>query len=215
MMQSAAMPMADVAVIVLAGGRSTRMGRDKASLVLDGRTLLQRVVDAAGVVATEVVVVGAPGRDLPAVVSPRMLRMVADSVEGQGPLAGILAGLEWTEREVALVVGCDQPFVLPALLAHLAELARTHAAAVPVVDGRPQPLASAVRREALTGLRRAFEDGARAARVIADLDGGVLVPPEVWQQFDPDGHSFAGVNTPEELDAARQFLREHPAAGRT
>ncbi len=196
-----------VTAIVLAGGRSTRMGRDKASLVLGGRTLLQRVVDAVGVIASEVVVVGAPGRDLPAVVSPRALLLVADSVEGQGPLAGIIAGLDATERAVAVVVGCDQPFVQPALLAHLAELATMHVAAVPVVDGRAQPLCSAVRREALPALRTAFEGGQRAARVIADLDGAVLVPPDAWQAFDPDGRSFAGVNTPQELDAASRYLR--------
>lgn len=196
-----------VAAIVLAGGRSTRMGRDKAALVLGGRTLLQRVVDAVGVVADEVVVVGAPGRGLPVVVSPRVLRLVADPIEGQGPLAGIIAGLEVTERAVAVVVGCDQPFVQPALLAHLAELAISHAAAVPVVDGRPQPLCSAVRREALPALRRAFEGGQRAARVIGDLDGAVLVPPDAWRAFDPDGRSSAGVNTPEELAAASSHLR--------
>lgn len=206
MTPSDAMPSADLAAIVLAGGRSTRMGQDKASLVLDGRTLLQWVVDAVSAVASEVVVVGAPGRGLPAVVSPRMLRTVADSVEGQGPLAGIIAGLEATERAVAVVVGCDQPFMRPALLAHLAELARTNAAAVPVVDGRPQPLGSAIRRETLPALRTAFDGGQRAARIIAELDGAVLVPPEVWRVFDPDGRSFAGVNTPEELKAARRLL---------
>lgn len=200
------------AAIVLAGGQSRRMGRDKASVVLAGRTLLQRVVDAVATVVDEVIVVGAPGRDLPVVECARPLRLVSDPVEAQGPLAGLIAGLEASAAERFVVVACDQPLLDPALLRLLLGRLEGASVAVPVIEGRPQPLGSAVRHEVLPALQAAFAEGERAARVIARLDGAVLVSEEEWRTVDPTGRSFVGVNTPEELARAESRLREGPSA---
>lgn len=202
---------ADVTAIVLAGGRSRRMGREKAALVLAGHTLLQRAVDAASGAACAVVVVGAPGRALPAVTTPLRLTLVTDEEEGVGPLAGIVAGLEAVQTPVTLVVACDMPFVEPALLRLLTAVVRDGASvAMPIVDGQPQPLCSAVRTDVLSALREALADGARAASVLADLSGARLLSPADWGAADPRGSSFVGVNTPEEWERA-----EAVEAGRT
>lgn len=185
--------------IILAGGGSTRMGRDKASLVLGGRTLLQRVIDAAAEVADATVVVLAPGRPLPPLEPRGALRLTTDEVGGQGPLAGILAGLAAAEGEVALLLACDQPFVRPTLLRLLAEQAAEAPVAIPLLDGQPQHLCSAVRLDTAPALREAYARGSRAAAAISDLPGTRLLAPEVWRAADPDGVSFAGANTPEEL----------------
>jgi molybdopterin-guanine dinucleotide biosynthesis protein A len=219
--------MAEIAAIVLAGGRSTRMGQDKASLVLGDRTLLHRAVDAVGAVADDVVVVlrpGAPvpvldmraftatarpepveGRDRRASARPA-LTFVDDEAADEGPLVGITSGLAHVRAPVALVVACDQPFVRPELLRLLAEYAREHTAVVPVVDGLPQPMCSAVRTEVLPQLRALIADGSRAASELADLPGALLLSRDAWAQVDPDGRSFIGVNTPEELAQARALL---------
>lgn len=200
----------DVTAIVLAGGRSSRMGSDKAALVLGGRTLLQRAVDAACGAASAVVVVGAPGRALPKVTSTVPMHLVTDAGEGAGPLGGIVAGLAAVGTSVALVVACDIPFIEPSLLRLLAARVREGAsAAVPVVDGQAQPLCSAVRTDAFEALRAAFQGGTRAASLLADLPGALLVDADEWGVADPAGASFIGVNTPEEwaraeaLEAAR------------
>jgi molybdopterin-guanine dinucleotide biosynthesis protein A len=182
------------------------MGRDKAAVVLGGRALLQRAVDAVSEVADQVILVGAPRRALPAVTSAKPLVTVRDRTEGEGPLAGIVAGLEAAEAPAVLVVGCDQPFTQPPLLALLAERARSHAAVLPLLDGRPQPLCSAVRLEALPSLRAMFEAGERAARVLAELPGALLLPEDEWRGVDPEGRSFIGVNTPEQLAHAEALL---------
>lgn len=200
--------MENVAAVVLAGGRSRRMGRDKAAVVLGGRTLLQRTVDAAAAVAGTVVVVGAPGRRLPPIETARPLTAVTDAVEGQGPLAGIIEGLEAVEAPVALVLGCDQPFVRPALLELLVETVRDHVATLPLLGDQAQPLCSAVQREALPLLRQRYEAGARAAMVLAELPGAVLLPDASWRNADPDARSFIGVNTPEQLRRAEALLCE-------
>lgn len=198
--------------IVLAGGRSRRMGQDKAALVLEGRTLLQHAVEAlvaAG--AAEVVLVGAPGRALPSAAAPVPLSRTYDPIEGEGPLQGILAGLEAASAMVCVVVGCDMPYLEPALLALLAEHgARGARLVVPMHEGRPESLCTAWRRDAIDVIRAHLKAGDRAVMsVAADLQA-LQLPPDAYAGADPDGRSFLNVNTPSELDQ----LRGGPAAAR-
>lgn len=193
-----------VAGIVLTGGRSRRMGRDKCAIVLDGRTLLQRVVDALDGAVDELLVVGSPGRPPLEVHSTRPLRALADPEPHGGPLVGIATGLAATTAPVAVIVACDLPYLAPPLLRLLA--ARAGAGArlvVPLRGGEPQLLCAAWRREALDTVRDHLEAGDRAvAGVLDDLDAELL-PPEAYAAADPDGRSFVNLNTPEQLAAER------------
>src|SRR3954463_1659609 len=130
--------------IVLAGGRSSRMGTPKAWLDWHGSTLLRRT---CGVVTRGVggpgVGVRAPGQDLPEV--PAGIRVVEDAREGQGPLQGLLAGLEAVDEEVAFVASTDMPFLHPRFVAAVCAAARDVDAAVPQLGGFRQPLAAAYR----------------------------------------------------------------------
>ena len=131
--------------IVLAGGRSSRMGTPKAWLDWHGTTLLRR---ACGIVARgtagPVVVVRAPGQELPPL--PAGVRVVEDAREGRGPLQGILAGLEVTDADVAFVASVDLPFLHPAFVAAVCAAADAGTdVAVPFLGGYRQPLAAAYR----------------------------------------------------------------------
>ncbi len=185
------------------------MGVDKASLVLDGRTLLQRTVDAVCEVAGEVVLAAAPGQRLPPVECRRPLRTVEDAFEGQGPLVAIAAGLRSLTAPVALVVACDMPFLQPALLRLLAQRAATgRHLVVPIAAGQPQPLCSAFRREALKVVQAHIEAGDRKIMSVADDLDVDRVAPHEWAAADPGGRSFENVNTPEEFEAAVKRERE-------
>lgn len=188
------------------------MGVDKASLVLNGRTLLQRTVDAVSEVAGEIVVVVAPGQRLPPVECRRPLRTVEDPVEGHGPLVGIAVGLGSVTAPVALVVACDMPFLQPALLRLLAQRAAAgRRLVVPIEGGQPQPLCSAFRREALKVVQAHIDAGDRKVMSVAgDLDVDRVSPHE-WAAADPGGRSFENVNTVEEFEAAvkREQERTH------
>src|SRR5471030_2474229 len=138
------------AAVVLAGGRSSRMGSDKAALPWHGSTLLRHVCGlvARGVDGT-VLVVRAPGQELPAL--PRGVEVLDDPTEGLGPLQGIAVGLAALEdrADVAFVCATDVPFLHPAFVRRLV---RACAAADPPVDvalpiahGHAQPLAAAYR----------------------------------------------------------------------
>ena len=130
--------------IVLAGGRSSRMGTPKAWLDWHGSTLLRRT---CGLVARgaggPVVVVRAPGQELPEL--PEGVRVVEDAREGKGPLQGLLAGLEAAYGDVAFVASTDMPFLHPRFVAAVCAAADGADAAVPDVGGFRQPLAAAYR----------------------------------------------------------------------
>lgn len=196
-----------IAGIVLAGGRSSRMGRDKATMELGGRMLIERAVATLSSFAAQVIVVRAPGQSFPLVSTRSSLVVVEDPIEGQGPLVGMAVGLQAAEAPVAVVIGVDHPFVQPTLLRLLADrvtpLARW---VVPVVDGQPRPLCSAFATEAADVLQAHVDRGDRAPMAVAAELGLLRVPEAEWRVADRDGLSFIDLDTPEEFEAARLRL---------
>lgn len=200
--------------IVLAGGRSSRMGASKAALEWHGSTLLRRVT---GIVARAVdglvVVVRAPGQPLPAL--DPAVEVCQDPQEGLGPLQGLAAGLAALAGRAEVAFGCstDLPFLHPAFVR------RVLAAAVPDVDvvlpharGYPQPLAAAYR----TGLAPLVEKLVAARRLrpaflfeecaVRRLDDAALLADPVLAALDPELDSVLNVNEPADYAAARSRL---------
>ena len=206
----------DVSAIILVGGRSSRMGSDKASIVFEGETLLQRTVSAAAEVASEIVLVRAPGQTLTAVTAACPVTTVEDAVAGEGPLFGMATGLGAATGARCLVLGVDMPFLQPALLRLLVERLRTAGIesgarwVVPIAERRPQPLCSAIARDALAVLRAHLDAGDRAPMAAAADLSLVRVDESVWRATDPGGLSFVDVDTPEALEAARQLSDKPP-----
>lgn len=202
-MASASLPDSSFAVIVLCGGSSERMGRPKALLPFGDEALLVRVLRLASGVCGERIVVAAEGQDLPEL--PAGVRVVRDAVSGEGPLAGLAAGLAACSSAAAFCTPCDTPFLRPEFAAHLLA-ARGDAEGVrPVLDGRVQPLPAVY---ATILAERAGElIGAGRRRVLFLGEGrSVLDLPEIdWRRADPRATSFRNCNTPEEYAAA---LRE-------
>src|SRR5262249_61922136 len=121
----------NVGGIVLCGGRSSRMGRPKAWLPFDGEPMLVRVVRRLGEAVSPLVVVAAPGQDVPPL--PADVTVVRDEVAGRGPLQGLQAGLEALRggAEAADLSSCDVPFLRPAFVRPLIEFLGDHAIRVP------------------------------------------------------------------------------------
>jgi molybdopterin-guanine dinucleotide biosynthesis protein A len=188
-----------VAVIVLAGGRSSRFGRDKLAEPLDGRPLLDHAIDAARRVTTEVLVVVAPGA-APAV--PAGVRVVHDAQAYEGPLAGVAAGLAATHADIVVVVAGDMPAIVAGVLERLVAAvtaARADAAVLEVGDDRP-PIPMAVRRSAAVTLATSLlADGQRRLRALPDGLHAATVPEREWRADDPGGASLLDVNTPSDL----------------
>lgn len=202
-----------VAGVVLAGGRSVRMGTAKAALEWHGSTLLRRAVGLVGRgVDGPVVVVRAPGQGLPAL--PRDVAVVDDPVAGRGPLQGIATGLRTVagSAPVAVVCAVDLPLLHPAFLRRVARELRADAAldvALPVAHGHAQPLAAAYRtalapRVAALVAAGRLRPGMLFERArVAALDEATLLADPVLAAADPQLDSLHNINTPEEYRAAR------------
>ena len=135
--------------IVLAGGKSTRMGISKALLPFGGETMLQRVVRILGTVVSPIVVVAAPLQELPSL--PDDVILTHDEREARGPLEGIRAGLKALPDDVdaAYITSCDVPLLVPGFVNEMLGLARGHDIAVMEIDGFPHPLSAVYRRAVL------------------------------------------------------------------
>jgi len=196
--------------IVLAGGASRRMGRDKAFLELDGRPLIQVVIERMAQVCAEVLVVSGDVRPYARLGVP----LVEDRFRGVGVLGGLHAGLEAATYELALAVGCDMPFLSPGLLRAFADWAEGFDVAVlRQGDGEQvEPLHAAYRRTCLPAMEVAVQAGRR--RIVSFFPHVRVryVMPEEVAALDPEMYSFRNVNTPEEWQTARAewALRENP-----
>jgi molybdenum cofactor guanylyltransferase len=136
---------------VLAGGASSRMGTDKARLVLGGETFIERIAGALQAVASPVMIVGSrrEGENDRVRLNGNLLPVIPDVFEKWGALGGLHAALSAARTEWAVVVACDLPLVTSDLFLHLAGLRADYDAVAPVQeDGRPQPLCAFYRVEA-------------------------------------------------------------------
>jgi molybdopterin-guanine dinucleotide biosynthesis protein A len=203
---------ANAAGVVLAGGRSTRMGAPKAALEWHGSTLLYRTAALLSrTVDGPVVVVATPGQRLPQV--PIGVRVVEDPVEGLGPMRGIATGLAAVEglAPAAFVCSTDMPFLHPAFVNRvLREFAAADTDVVlPMARGFQQPLA-AVYRTALAGLiANLASDGELRPGMLFEhcrlqrIDDQELLADAALARFDADLDSVMNLNSPDEYEAAR------------
>lgn len=182
---------------ILSGGHSSRMGRDKATVVVGGNTMLQRVGDALGSVTDRVVVLG-PDRD-GWVCWP-------DSVHAEGPLAGIATALSRGEADRVLVVAVDHAFVRPDFLAHLLAI-DSDLPVVPVDETGvrqvtcavyPQTIAAAAVDEATVG---------GSIQTLLDRVSFRAVIPDEWRGWGEDGRSWFSIDS--ETDLAEAEIRLH------
>jgi molybdopterin-guanine dinucleotide biosynthesis protein A len=179
------------------------MGRDKLLLEVGGATLVERVAGALSPRCEEVILAGRE-------TAPPGVRAVADSRVGEGPLAGMEAGLAAARHPLVFVAAGDMPFLSPELVDHLLRVLQVRGplATVPE-DGRGRhPLCAAYSRDrVLPPLRSALDGGARAAReFLRGLDGVFYVPvAELRSLGDPD-LLLMNVNSPEDLARARGLV---------
>ena len=176
------------------------MGRDKLLLEVGGVALLQRVYDVLAAGCAEVVLVGGGPARLEGV------RQVRDErTGGQGPLAGIEAGLSAAENRLVFVAAADLPFLPAELVSHVLQRLeeRDAAAVVPRYGGTEHPLCAAYDRRILPRVRSALDGGERSVReFLRALDEVEYVERDLRRFGDP-GHFLMNVNSPEDLARAR------------
>jgi molybdopterin-guanine dinucleotide biosynthesis protein A len=186
-----------VSVVILAGGRSSRFGRDKLAEPIDGRTLLTHVIDAVRPVASEIIVVGAPGSNVDVAAD---VRVIHDPVAFEGPLAGARAGFELASESIVLVVGGDMPDLVPAVLESMVAALRGFDVVVLEHDGHPRPLPIATWREAaLEAADRLLRLGERSLRALVGSLPAHVIPESTWRPLDPDARTLLDIDTEADL----------------
>jgi len=200
-------PQPGFGAIIVAGGRSTRLGRDKASELLLGRALLQHVLDRIEGLVSEIVVVRAPGQILPALKTTAPLSVADDDYPGKGPLGGIYTGLLNSSAYHNLVVACDMPLLSRPLLQELLRRASGCDVVMPVLE-YPEPLHAVYARACIEPIRARIEADQLK---ITNFLGAVRVcyiREDECRAFDPDLRSFLSANTEQDLELARALLQQ-------
>ncbi len=192
-------PVGDIAAFILAGGKSTRMGTDKAFLEMGGRTLLSRALELAGTVAPDVAIVGDGSKFFP------LGRVVEDVYPQQGPLGGIHAALASSKSALNLMLAVDMPYVERNFLQYLlSEASRTSAVVtVPRIDPGWQPLCAVYRRE----FAEVAEDALRRHKnkidaLFSQVETRVVSQDEM-ARLNFSEAMFRNLNTPEDFEAAQ------------
>ncbi len=194
--------------IVLCGGRSSRMGRPKAWLPVGSEPMLVRVARAVAAAVEPVVVVAAPGQELPDL--PSGVEVVCDAAEGNGPLQGLAAGLAALagRTDAAFVVGCDAPFLTAAFVRRLASL-RGDADACACAPGdfhRPLPGVYAV--GILDRVDEHLAAGLYSLRGLLERVTTRFVHPSELADIDPALDTLRNVNTPDDYARALADLAQ-------
>jgi molybdenum cofactor guanylyltransferase len=181
-----------ISAIILCGGRSSRMGRDKASLTIDGETFLDRAVRIGYELADEVLVVSRAAQAVPPGV-----RAVNDPVEDLGPLAGIAEGLAASRTDLNVVIACDMPSIRPQVLRRLIESIGDHDACVALVDGHPSVLCAVYRSRVAAVARQLLDSGERRVTSLVDRITTKKVDAALLRDIDPNLETFFSCDTPE------------------
>lgn len=191
-------------LVILAGGLSRRMGRDKASLPVGDGTLIEHLARRLAPVVDETIVAGGSGRHTVAGV-----RMIEDRYPGLGPLAGIHAGLSSARYPHVWVVGCDLPDTDPALAPLLLELAAGYDAVVPRIDAEPQGVCALYDRALVSRIDDLLASGERSIKSLLAASNVRYVTSEELRLVDPELGSFRNINTPADYEA---WLTTQPAS---
>ncbi len=194
--------------LILAGGKSSRFGSDKASATLHGRPLLQWVASALEPVCSALVVVRAAGQRLPDIDVRIPVTIADDQYEARGPLAGLVSGFPHVATEYCFAVSCDAPLLRPELVAHLAAMAPGFDIVCPYLEeGFAEPLTAVYRASAcLPAFRRSVEND--VLKIVAAYDALRVrkVTASEVREADPDLRSFVNANRPEALAQIEHLL---------
>lgn len=204
--------MIDATAVVLAGGKSSRFGSDKALASLGGESLLMRCVLGLLRQFPEVIVVSKRPDTYAFIRTLGRTSLACDRYAEHNPLAGLEAGLSAAATASCFVCACDMPLIQAPLLAALHGRLPGYDAVVPLKGQSPQPLCAFYRRSCLEGARRLLLEGKGPLDLLKTLNTR-WVGEEESARTDPEGLSFIDVDTREDLLRTEKTLgRRRPAA---
>ena len=186
-----------VAGVILAGGKSSRMGRNKALLPYNGKPLIETVYRIMAELFDQVAIVTNSPDDYSFIPCLK----IPDIHVGMGSIAGIHAGLEWSPEERIFVAGCDMPFLEKELVRHLAALSVHESAVVPCTPGGYEPLHAIYSKRLLPLLEEALKSDRKRIIDLVTLMEAKVISAEDIAVVSPQFRSFINLNTPDDYNA--------------
>lgn len=198
-------------IVLQAGGKSTRMGTDKALLPFMKTTLLGYIVEQVTPLSDDLILI----TNTPESYQGFGLPTFSDVYRDWGALGGLHAAVHHARREVCLVLACDMPFVSRNFLRHLVEQIDGYDAVVPrlAATGFTEPFRAVYRKSCLPSIEQAIRNGQRRVNSFFDRVRVRYVDQPEIERFDPALWTFFNVNTPEDLVEARRIAQKHRSAG--
>lgn len=179
------------------------MGRDKARLSIEGQDFVVKISSALSNITNRVSTVGSRYEE-----DLWQLPNVSDRFEKWGALGGLHAALAACQKDWALIVACDLPFVTEELFKRLIDLRENFDAVVPVqTDGRLQPLCALYRMPCLKAAEEMILSGERRPRLLFERVRTRFAKPENWQDLSDSSLFFKNINTPEDYSAAIEEIK--------
>jgi molybdopterin-guanine dinucleotide biosynthesis protein A len=197
---------AAVSAILLAGGKSSRLGTDKARVKLDGAcVMIQNIAEKLSAVSDDVVV-STNGRRYEDITVE--VRWAEDVTPGAGSLMGLYSGLRAVKYDYAVAVACDMPFINIGLLKYMIALPRDYDALLPRVGDEFEPLHSIYSKKCLPAIEKNLRAGHLKITGFLDDVDVKYVTEEIINRYDPEHLSFFNVNTTEQLTEAKNILEK-------
>ena len=201
-----------ITAVILAGGMSRRLGRNKALEPFEGEPLIRRVVSRMSRVGDSVAVIVNDEERAAELNLPDGVASVVDRFPDKGSLGGIVTGLLTATTDWSAFCACDMPFLNPELYEYLASQRTGYDAVVPVVEGRPEPTHALYSRVCIGPIRERIDaDDLKISSFFSDVRV-LLVPEQEVRSKDPDLLSFFNINTQEDLDTAMKLAKKSMTA---
>lgn len=190
--------------VILAGGASSRMGKNKALLKIGDLLLIEMVYSSIAALFADVIIV----TNTPDIYAFIPCPKVPDIYPGAGSIAGLHAGLHASGTDRVFVVACDMPFLNADLIRFLCQSAEGYDAVVPLdQSGRPEPLHALYAKSALIAMQQAIECGDKKIIKLLGRMATRMVPNDLFQNIPGADKSFRNLNTPEEYDEVSESMR--------
>ena len=196
--------------VILAGGKSRRMGENKALMRLGDDSLIGHVIHHMRCVTDELLLI----TNSPTEYAHLDVPMHGDILPDTGALGGIHTGLMRASHDAVLCVACDSPFLEPKLLTYLVSVLGEYDAVMPETFAHHdntqitlQTLCAAYSKRCLPIIELMLRESELRVHALQERAHIKRVSPEVWQEFDPEGMSFFNINTPEDFERANSYMR--------
>jgi molybdenum cofactor guanylyltransferase len=198
----------DANCIILAGGKSVRLGRNKLLEKVGDRNLLERVITRLDCLKCNIIVAVAQDSTLPDLTGYSRIQVIKDIIPGKGSLGGLYSGLTVSDKQYNLVTACDMPFLNLDLFKYMLDLSENNDAVVPMTKEFAEPLHSVYSRSCIPAIRYLIDQNRLSILELFPMIKVRFVNTCDVDNFDPKHLSFFNINTESDLRAGRKIAQQ-------